>query len=644
MVNFAEYQQRKKQKALEEAAAAKAKALTEPNSSSNKTSSALNVPTPSKRTKNEEHSNRSAQLNQNEQKSSVKKNSRTDPLPSPYQRSNPAVHPTPPVSQGTRLEDSKSQVVSLRNKEKEETNGRPLKKKEREEADIKPTWNELQVFINAYKTTKRLPPILTADLPKVYQEQHTSMKLDKPSTPSPRKFTPIPKMLSPTLPPRYQSDEEQPIPSLKPFPKLKDNSGYQSISRRNDTYWKPQENFTRKFGDDEGQKHVLKLINTDQGKKLLFRIRLNQSKKRQQQQSNNTTATTTAATTKQKVIGLGITNGTGSSGSATTRVVRRIPSDDEDEDSPRKKKKVPTTSQRRSSSVQPHNNSSSFNKSPVRSHSRTNSVPTDNTSQNLPKIPDITAHTIDSLSKSSEKLMQTAKSAKKKGDTLKSSAADTLPEAIVHYIDCISIYIIAFNHEDQMKKLEAKAYEPKRWLSLVSFLDYVLKQIESSSSDLKPLKGLLNQIKMTISTHLTKIYSIQIDSKLTQREDLEQQGEIAQDEILKLDTEMMHDVRNQSKYFKLSQTTMELGERNLSVWDIMDHYHKIYETFKSQSQKRNLDDHVIDQTLEDELLYLPIDSIVTLGEIAKYSMMVLKNWCHSKSNKFKSELETMNSR
>ncbi|KAH3686689.1 hypothetical protein WICPIJ_002333 [Wickerhamomyces pijperi] len=584
MVNFAEYQLRKKQKALEQQKLQEKQqqqqSQSQPQKSETKTSSSSNSPSTTE-VKENISSSHSSSIDTKPESRSVPKNQpsgKLQPFPKiklptgPSSSSTQPHLPTPPVSKDRAK--SRSDTISHSNSHSKPPNNAP----------IKPTWTELQSFIRAYHQSKgQLPPMLTAELPKQYQ--HTPIDNGK--------LTQFPKMLSPTLPPRYIT------PSLNTD---SDNSNIPNLNLNypNDTIWTKQENFTRRF--NEGA--ILKLVNTDQGKKLLLKLKLRHVGSKEKD------------TQRRKVIDSSNTNNNG-------RVVRRIVASDEEEDEPDHDQSPKKRKQKLKSATSSHHQRSSSVQLPTPS-------PMTQGRSNSANVVMSVGDSGNPLVSSAAKYLKMSKESKKLAELKRS---ESINEAILWSIDSLCCLLLSYNHEEGQEEDQLSKGNRTKWKSVITQIDSILATLDlqssspSSNHPYSHLISLLNQLKSVLATRLIKSYKLTIQSNQSRRDQL--LSHYAQDQqhhyegLIKLDSVIMNQVTDLFKYQTMSDQCIAFGDKYLSLWTIMKQYSDIF--------------HICET--DQPMLKLPVTSQSSLKEAIWYAVLVLKSWASGNGvTGFKSKL------
>ncbi|KAH3674783.1 hypothetical protein WICMUC_002986 [Wickerhamomyces mucosus] len=228
-----------------------------------------------------------------------------------------------------------------------------------------------------------------------------------------------------------------------------------------------------------------------------------------------------------------------------------------------------------------------------------------------------TATTLEELLKKVDKYLEVAKYRKHRGDDLKPKNPRL---ALAYFIDCIIIYLVTFNHDDQARRLSRKLYNDNRWLSLIDFLNFVLNF--AKSNDIEDIVGLVYQVRSIVYEHLSSIYEDFIKIKQSRRNKLNTNDF---DDIIKIDDAIITDIDRKCKYAQLSKKGIMEAEKYLSIFKIQEKYPSIIQAMNAATNIPDNESKLIDPVNDN--LHLPISTGVGLKEITRYAFLFVKAWC-----------------
>ncbi|CCH41346.1 hypothetical protein BN7_885 [Wickerhamomyces ciferrii] len=465
-----------------------------------------------------------------------------------------------------------------------------------EEVIRTPQWDDdFQNFSDSFYKSGQLPPPLSPNIPSIYCDDDDLTNLN------------IPRMLSPTLPDIYnenkirEEDHDEDVDSLiQPIPTRPNNNHKLQLNKSDEDSYSdnslsisiPNKPIKRKSFEkiENYGLHQLRFIEKGDDKSLFVTLNVPSYYKNNKRikKSNSTT----------KLQGLGIKQQQAGDQSRPIEPRANI------------KKSVFNTNSVHSPSPSIHSTFSSKSTPKVQDqHLAPPSTSTSSTSSS-------SEH--QNLKLQNEKYLKIASVKKHKGDELREK---NLKLGLTYFMDSLIIYLVAFNYEDQSRRVAKKLFNDKLWLSLISLIDHTLRL--SKEVGINDIAGLCLQIKAVVYEHVCNILNEFIQLKILKRKHVKSDVE-----LIKIDDSLVNHYKNYNKFIELSKQSFIESDEYLSIFKLQDKYPNIIKLFEKQGKTRenkSTKDYYLRPN--EDLIHLPINTGITLKEICSYSLKVMKQWC-----------------
>lgn len=490
-----------------------------------------------------------------------------------------------------------------------------------EKTVTEPTWDTFELFRIACAEGNGLPPPLSPSIPRAFLIQEEKPKptptpvLEKKTEGSttkserPPKITigesddeessgvpPIPRMLSPTLPPKYTLQQPSPRRTLTSHNLIGDDDSEQDSDKvkpkEDKSSWGQEERtMSRSFEKVEYLGvHSYQLIQNKDSKKMLLTLHVPKFYK-ENPQIKTTKATAykirkhSQGESSKGVVGLGL---------KLAPKKRSNMSFDQTEENSKKKPSL-----------------SSLAKQSPREGSVLNS--TASTPKPIASTPTIDRHPTESFFiDKCNAYSKLAGEKKHKGDALLSKRPKF---AIAHLIESLTLFLAAYHYEDLAHYITNTPRRSSNWIALAKLANQFARIFHDEEVD--DMAGLALQIQGVVYDHVARNMDENIQSQLA-RKDADR-------------NRILEQMKDQSRYRTLSERSLTQAESYLSIFDLMNRYKKIVQMFQrqtkeygsSKSKKPSLT--TVEPLKED--IRLPISNANTIREMIPYAYRVGKQWC-----------------